>query len=140
MTQIFLSPNHPNMQEISSPKLYIMTQKRKSRPRDISGDVSTTTKPSKVAPLCNLFFALYSTVNIWSIWSNKCWIWSNKCRLCPRNRILDNKFVFSNPMDWEDFLDYMFSLLFSQHKVAKRWIFIIAFRKDKSNNKQVCGF
>lgn len=47
------------MQEISSPKLYIMTQKRKSRPTDTSGDVSTTTKPSKVAPLCHLYFALY---------------------------------------------------------------------------------
>ena len=55
---IFLSSNHPNMQEMSSPKTKLcvqaIRQKRKSRSTDTSGDqVSTTTKPPKIARLSN---------------------------------------------------------------------------------------
>ena len=50
--------------------------------------------------------------------------------------VSDNKFVFSNweircSMDWENLLDYIFSSLFAQHKVAK--IFTMALEKDNSN-------
>ena len=56
---IFLSSNHPNMQEMSSPipKVCVQAirQKRKSQSTDTSGDqVSTTTKPLKIARLGNL--------------------------------------------------------------------------------------
>ena len=52
--------------------------------------------------------------------------------------VSDNKFVFSNweircSMVWENLLDYIFSFLFAQHKVAKRQIFTMALQKDNSN-------
>ena len=56
---VFLSSNHPNMQEMSSPKTKVCAQairrKRKSQSTDTSGDqVSTTTKPPKITRLSNL--------------------------------------------------------------------------------------
>ena len=56
---IFLSSNHPNMQEMSSPKTKVCVQanrrKGKSRSTETSGDqVSTATKPPKIARLTNL--------------------------------------------------------------------------------------
>ena len=56
---VFLSVNHPNMQEMSSPKTKVcvqaIRQKHKSWSRDASGDqVSTTTNPPKIACLSNL--------------------------------------------------------------------------------------
>ena len=63
--------------------------------------------------------------------------------------VLDKKFVFSNckkyivemgwenlwweNMGWENLLGYMFSALFTQHKVAKGQIFTTALRKDILN-------
>ena len=65
---IFLSSNHPNMQEMSSPKTKLcvqaIRQKRKSRSTDTSGDqLSTTTKPPKIARLSNLEVSEFITRN-----------------------------------------------------------------------------
>ena len=65
---IFLSSNHPNMQEMSSPETKVcvqaIRQKRKSRSTDTSGDqVSTTTKPPKTVRLSNLEVSEFITCN-----------------------------------------------------------------------------
>ena len=39
----------------------------------------------------------------------------------------------SNPVSWENLLRYMFSCLFTWHKVAKGQIFPTVLQKDKSN-------
>ena len=62
---IFLSSNHPNMQEMSSPKtkacVQAIKQKRKSWSTDTS--VSITTKPPKIARLGNLEVSEFITRN-----------------------------------------------------------------------------
>ena len=62
---IFLSSNHPNMQEMSSPKtkacVQAIKQKRKSWSTDTS--VSITTKPPKITRLGNLEVSEFITRN-----------------------------------------------------------------------------
>ena len=43
-------------------------------------------------------------------------------------------------MGWENLLGYMLSSLFTQHKVAKGYIFTTALQKDKSNPVLFCVF
>ena len=73
------------------------------------------------------YFTLYSTGIIDEFEQiNACWVWETM--------VSDNNFFFSNCekyMGWGNLFGYMFSSLFTQHKVAKG--FTTAFQKDKSN-------